>query len=211
MHVLLNKFIPKRWLDMNLEHFGFGRISDIRKVKDAHIMGYLIKYLTKGLGNDDLEKALKSIKGRRVGFSRGMALPQVDKEQWLRVGAFECQKEISYLSQKMAIAGQRAGYQVKNSQTTTNFAKVEFSAASVGPREVYEHNERCLAENFRQSLYKKSKTIYTEEMYEKHRELAETVPRNEAWLDVFGDIDDVPDNFLLEQGTTLIGFGASSF
>jgi hypothetical protein len=207
LHVILDHFIPKAWLDKKLPSLGFGKISDIRKIKDEHVMGYLIKYLTKGLGNEHLEKCLKFIKGRRVGFSRGMSLQSPEKQNWLRIGVAEFHHETQYLKQKLALAGQAQGYKMTKSENSNNFVSVEFSTGNEDPRVAYEHLQWVEAEKFRQKLYKQAPKRYFVSEFERHRALAELKPSDPSWVGIFDSLNDLPDDFLLTNAESVVAFG----
>jgi hypothetical protein len=69
-HILLDIYIPKVWLNEHAVKTGFGQICDIKKVGSESIIGYLIKYLTKGGQSEESEKIIKKLKLRRLSYSR---------------------------------------------------------------------------------------------------------------------------------------------
>jgi hypothetical protein len=73
-HVLINKFIPQRKLSAWAYHAGFGRIVDIRMVKNNHVAKYVTKYLTKGLQNELTTENKKLPRYRRIvtSFKKGI-------------------------------------------------------------------------------------------------------------------------------------------
>ncbi len=71
-HVLVNRFIDRNWLQKAAVDSGFGWHVDIRIVKDRGVLCYVLKYLKKGLTDDDFFSALLACNGRRYGFSRHM-------------------------------------------------------------------------------------------------------------------------------------------
>ena len=79
LHVLLDRYINVRKLSAMAHHAGFGRIVDIRMVKDSGAFNYVTKYLSKGLGSKIVERELKIQHGRRIGFSRGFVI--VEKKE----------------------------------------------------------------------------------------------------------------------------------
>ena len=89
LHILLDKYVNWLWLKSNVESCGFGPVFDIRAVKSAGVLRYVIKYTSKGIGDETLEKCLTSIKGRRVGYSRGMSDSPAEKTAWVVQGAVE--------------------------------------------------------------------------------------------------------------------------
>lgn len=71
LHVLVNIFIDKAWLNNAVIESGFGPICDIKAVSNGSVFNYIVKYLKKGINDDTFESALLFIKGRRLSFSRG--------------------------------------------------------------------------------------------------------------------------------------------
>jgi hypothetical protein len=69
-HILLNIYIPKVWLNEHAVKTGFGQICDIKKVGSESIVGYLVKYLTKGGQSEESENIIKKLKLRRLSYSR---------------------------------------------------------------------------------------------------------------------------------------------
>lgn len=92
LHVIINKYLPKSWLNMAVVRAGFGPICDIRKISSGQVFGYITKYITKGLGSHEMEMLLRNIKGRRVGFSRGMTLESLKEEEWKSLGTYRLHK-----------------------------------------------------------------------------------------------------------------------
>lgn len=74
-HVLINKYIPSSWLKMAVVRAGFGRIYKIEDVRSDQILGYVTKYLRKGIDDDVFVHHLLSINGRRFSFSRRLPPP----------------------------------------------------------------------------------------------------------------------------------------
>lgn len=72
LHCLLNVYIPQRKLSDMAFHAGFGKVVDIREVKNGSGFGYVYKYLCKDCGSVAGSKALKALKGRRFGVSRNI-------------------------------------------------------------------------------------------------------------------------------------------
>lgn len=72
LHCLLNCYIPQRKLSELAENAGFGRVTDIREVKDGGGFGYVFKYLKKDCGSAVGAEALRCIRGRRFGLSRNI-------------------------------------------------------------------------------------------------------------------------------------------
>lgn len=72
LHVLINCYVPQKRLVGLARRCGFGRIVDIRSVKDGGGFGYVFKYLSKGLGSYAVLRALKDTHGRRYGVSRNI-------------------------------------------------------------------------------------------------------------------------------------------
>lgn len=72
LHCLLNCYIPQRKLSELAENAGFGRVVDIREVKDGGGFGYVFKYLKKDCGSAVGAEALRCIRGRRFGLSRNI-------------------------------------------------------------------------------------------------------------------------------------------
>lgn len=68
-HVLLNKYVSATWLNHAVTSSGFGPIFKIKAVRDEHVFNYVIKYLHKGILDDDFLDALLLLKGRRYSFS----------------------------------------------------------------------------------------------------------------------------------------------
>ena len=77
-HVLVDKFIPWRWMKAAAMASGFGCHLWVKDVRDEHVIGYVLKYLRKGMKNDEFLNALLETRGRRFGFSRGC--PQLPKK-----------------------------------------------------------------------------------------------------------------------------------
>jgi hypothetical protein len=71
-HVLVNKYISLAWLKEAAVSSGFGPIMDIRDARNGGIMSYVLKYLRKGMTDDEFLSAMLIVRGRRYGFSRGM-------------------------------------------------------------------------------------------------------------------------------------------
>jgi len=78
LHVLINCYVPQKQLARLAQRCGFGRIVDIRAVKDNGGFGYVFKYLSKGIGSHAVLTALKDTRGRRYGVSRNIK-PVVSK------------------------------------------------------------------------------------------------------------------------------------
>lgn len=73
IHCLLNCYVPKYKLSALAKRCGFGKITDIRAVKDGGGFGYVFKYLHKDCGSVAGAQTLHSIRGRRFGVSRNIA------------------------------------------------------------------------------------------------------------------------------------------
>lgn len=71
-HVLLNKYVSATWLNYAVTSSGFGKIFKIKPVRDEHVFNYVLKYLHKGITDDDFLDALLLLKGRRFSFSQGL-------------------------------------------------------------------------------------------------------------------------------------------
>lgn len=83
-HILVNKWIDRDWLQQAAIESGFGWHVDIRIVKDRGVLCYVLKYLKKGIMDDDFFTALLSMNGRRFGFSRGMYPPSQSTKYGVR-------------------------------------------------------------------------------------------------------------------------------
>lgn len=79
LHVLINKYLDKEWLNKAVVECGFGLVCDIRAVPNGSVVYYVTKYLKKGIHNDEFESALLFINGRRLSFSRGFYYSSDDK------------------------------------------------------------------------------------------------------------------------------------
>ena len=132
LHILLDKYVNWLWLKTKVEGCGFGPIFDVRAVKSAGVLRYVIKYTSKGIGDEHLEKCLTQIKGRRVGYSRGMGESPLEKTAWVVQGALELGIDLSLakeiLEQKLKSAG-LVNYTV-NASKHTLFVTFEKGALS---------------------------------------------------------------------------------
>lgn len=72
LHVLLDCYVPQRALSGLAYRAGFGRIVDIRQVKDGGGFGYVFKYLGKDCGSKTSARMLHEIHSRRYGTSRNI-------------------------------------------------------------------------------------------------------------------------------------------
>lgn len=73
-HVLLNKYVSAAWLAGAIQAAGFGKIFKIKDCPTREIFGYTLKYLSKGIPDDECGDALLRVNGRRYSFSRGCTL-----------------------------------------------------------------------------------------------------------------------------------------
>jgi hypothetical protein len=188
MHVIIDKFIPKKWLDAHTERVGFGKISDIRKIKDKHIMGYIVKYLGKGIGNFHVENALKRLKGRRVGFSRHLSLPTRAKAVWIRAGILDTTEAPEVLASRLEQAGKAAGYVNATTQIGKNFSSTTFSEKTIDENETRYTSEWAKAENYRQTRFRAVSGRRKADLIHRYRPLATARPPEVAWsafLDLF--------------------------
>jgi hypothetical protein len=68
LHILLDRFIPQKWISSTWDNLGGGRIAFIKKVTVGKVAGYLAKYLAK-------ELLLLAPKGtRRITTARSIKL-----------------------------------------------------------------------------------------------------------------------------------------
>lgn len=109
LHILLDRYIPSAWLNVWVTRCGFGRIYKIEKVRSNSVFGYIVKYINKGLGSEYMERLLRSIKGRRVGFSRGMTLADTRCGNWQRLGPIETIQSMQTLEQVIKDLNDKAG------------------------------------------------------------------------------------------------------
>lgn len=70
-HILVDKFISWHWMRGAAVASGFGSHMFVKDVRSDHVIQYVLKYLRKGMKNDDFLEALLSTRGRRFGFSHG--------------------------------------------------------------------------------------------------------------------------------------------
>jgi len=80
LHILLNKYIPQKWLSRSAYRAGFGYVADIRKVKSVDAFDYVVKYLGKGLGSKTLERVMKEQRLRRWSKSRSIKTDEKDNQ-----------------------------------------------------------------------------------------------------------------------------------
>lgn len=85
MHILVNIFIPQRWLSANASRCGFGYIADIREVRNESAFDYVLKYLGKGLGSKTLERVMKANHLRRWSKSRSIKSEQKKDNIWTTI------------------------------------------------------------------------------------------------------------------------------
>lgn len=85
MHLLVNIYIPQRWLSANADRCGFGYIADIREVRNESAFDYVVKYLGKGLGSRTLEKIMKENRLRRWSKSRSIKNEETTKSQFTTI------------------------------------------------------------------------------------------------------------------------------
>ena len=69
-HILLNKFIPTSWLNVQIQKAGFGKIYKIKDASNEQVFNYVNKYLRKGFTDEAFLEALLATHGRRYSFSR---------------------------------------------------------------------------------------------------------------------------------------------
>lgn len=82
LHILLDRFIPQRYLSYMAAKAGFGRIVDIRITKGAGAFRYVTKYLSKGIGSITGKLDLKQSHGRRISFSRRFIEKEVKEKNF---------------------------------------------------------------------------------------------------------------------------------
>lgn len=70
-HFLCNKYINWHWMKGAAQAAGFGSHLFVADVSSPKVYNYVIKYLRKGMHNDNFLEALLQNNGRRFGFSRG--------------------------------------------------------------------------------------------------------------------------------------------
>lgn len=70
-HVLVDKYIDWHWMRGAAMASGFGCHLWVKDVRDEKVIGYVLKYLRKGMSNNEFLDALLRNRGRRFGFSRG--------------------------------------------------------------------------------------------------------------------------------------------
>lgn len=85
LHILLNKYIPQKWLSRSAYRAGFGYVADIRKVKTNDAFDYVVKYLGKGLGSKTLERIMKEQRLRRWSKSRSIKTDEKDNKGFAAV------------------------------------------------------------------------------------------------------------------------------
>ena len=125
LHVLIDRFIAVRKLSKLARRCGFGKIVDIRAVKSDKAFVYVTKYLSKGMGSVAVEKALKRLNGRRVGFSRGFlpAKPKADtgttisierptKEYTDEIAATPLFKRVCGVQREIVVGKRKISYQI---------------------------------------------------------------------------------------------------
>jgi len=149
MHVLLDRYVNQKWLSGTASHAGFGSICDIRKVKDNAVMGYVVKYTTKGLGSSYLERLLKELRGRRVGFARGMALEAPETKHWVAMGVAEMKDSSEQILRRMELALAAAGKKTEGSVSSKNWVSVRFDKDQSTEEEAYWMEEFSKAEIFK--------------------------------------------------------------
>lgn len=103
LHVLLNCFVKQRTLSRVAYASGFGRIVDIRIVRDGGGFGYVYKYLGKDCGSKLGATVLRLIHGRRFGTSRNIKAPETRKDGVYNLGFFK-----DVLSREFAQEGAKA-------------------------------------------------------------------------------------------------------
>lgn len=89
-HLLVNRYIPQAWLARNAEECGLGRICDIRACNPGAARQYVLKYLRKGISNEEALEALLERRGRRYSFSRGFPPLQKAATWWVIHPGFGC-------------------------------------------------------------------------------------------------------------------------
>lgn len=85
LHILLNKYIPQKWLSRSAYRAGFGYVADIRKVKTNDAFDYVVKYLGKGLGSKTLERVMRLQRLRRWSKSRSIKTDEKDNKGFTAV------------------------------------------------------------------------------------------------------------------------------
>lgn len=73
-HILLNRFIPQRWLSARAARAGFGRICDIRHIDDRGGFYYVLKYLRKFNPDHPGVFEFYSSKSRLISGSSGFSI-----------------------------------------------------------------------------------------------------------------------------------------
>jgi len=73
-HVLLDKYIPQKWLSNTAYRCGFGKVVDIRMAKNKQIVRYITKYLTKSLNSEQQSEHDLKFRFRRVVCSNDIKL-----------------------------------------------------------------------------------------------------------------------------------------
>lgn len=77
-HVLIDKYIPWHWMNQAVVEAGFGPIWNIKAIRSDQVYEYVLKYLRKGISDIAFLDALLQCRGRRFGFSQGMAMITAD-------------------------------------------------------------------------------------------------------------------------------------
>jgi len=88
-HILVNKYIPQKWLSKVAYECGFGKIVDIRLPPKKAIVKYCTKYLSKDLVNIRTQKFYKNQKVRRVVCSREVKLNPKSNAGWQAISIVE--------------------------------------------------------------------------------------------------------------------------
>lgn len=73
MHILLDRFIPQRWISSSWQSIGGGKIVFIKKIDQHRIASYMTKYLTKAMYDPTAESHIRHL-FRRVTTSRDIKL-----------------------------------------------------------------------------------------------------------------------------------------
>lgn len=95
LHVIINKYIPARWLNENVSASGFGRIYDVKKISGKCAFFYVQKYLSKPWSHAGALQCCVDLNLRLCSGSRGFKLSDKSVSRWKLID-FKCTDDRSH-------------------------------------------------------------------------------------------------------------------
>lgn len=121
LHILINTFIPIKWLSRTANRCGFGYIADIRAVRGERVFGYILKYLSKGMGSATLARIHSVKKLRRYSKSRSIKNEAFSKGDFTTLSISDFIRPMEELARFANRAQERAGIKPESTKVTPKY------------------------------------------------------------------------------------------